>query len=193
MSETIEHARDGIEHAEHAAEHEGIGSARVIAVLVAALAAALAISELGEKSAMTSYLTSHIALSDDYAYYQEKHVRQTTVQTEEALLQSLPNATDPAIQARIKRAHEEQARLADNPKSGQGMKQLLEQAQAEQEKRDHAAHLAHHLEISVGGLQIAIVLASVAVVTRVNTLAWLGAALGAAMSVYALLLWTGAI
>ncbi len=193
MSETIEHAREGIEHADHAASHEGVSSARVIAVLIAILAAALAISELGEKSAMTAYLTSHIAVSDDYAYYQEKHVRQTTVQTEEALLLSLPNAADPAIQARIKGAREEQARLADSPKTGQGMKQLLEQADHERERRDHAAHLAHHLEISVGGLQIAIVLASVAVVTRVNALAWAGAALGAAMSVYALLLWTGAI
>ncbi|MEO8713509.1 MAG: DUF4337 family protein, partial [Acetobacteraceae bacterium] len=105
MSEAIEHAREGIEHAHHASEH-GDSSARWIAMLVAILAAALAISELGEKSSMTKYLTSHIALSDDYAYYQEKHVRQTTVQAEETLLLSLPNAADPAIQARIKAARE---------------------------------------------------------------------------------------
>lgn len=193
MSEAIEHAREGIEHAHHAAAHEGDGSARWIAVLVAVLAAALAISELGEKSSMTKYLTSHIALSDDYAYYQEKHVRQTTVQAEEILLQSLPNAGDPAIQARIKAARDEEARLADNPKTGQGMKQLQDQADREKETRDHAAHLAHQLEISVGGLQIAIVLASVSVVTRVRALAWAGAGLGAAMVAYGLLLWTGAI
>lgn len=192
MSETVEQAREGIEHAHHA-HAEGDHSARWIAVLVAVLAAALAISELGEKSWMTEFLTRHIALSDDYAYYQEKHVRLTTMQAEEATLLSLPDAASPAVQERVKASREEQARLQDNPKTGQGMKQLQEQADREKERRDHAAHLAHHLEISVGGLQIAIVLASVAVVTRVRALAWAGGALGAAMAVYAGLLWTGVI
>ena len=192
MSETVEQAREGIEHAHHA-HAEGDHSARWIAVLVAVLAAALAISELGEKSWMTEFLTRHIALSDDYAYYQEKHVRLTTMQAEEATLLSLPDAASPAVQERVKASREEQARLQDNPKTGQGMKQLQEQADREKEARDHAAHLAHQLEISVGGLQIAIVLASVAVVTRVRALAWIGAALGAAMAAYAGLLWTGVI
>jgi Domain of unknown function (DUF4337) len=192
MSETVEQAREGIEHAHHA-HAEGDHSARWIAVLVAVLAAALAISELGEKSWMTEFLTRHIALSDDYAYYQEKHVRLTTMQAEEATLLSLPDAASPAVQERVKASREEQARLQDNPKTGQGMKQLQEQADREKERRDHAAHLAHHLEISVGGLQIAIVLASVAVVTRVRALAWAGGALGAAMAVYAGLLWTGVV
>ena len=192
MSETVEQAREGIEHAHHA-HAEGDHSARWIAVLVAVLAAALAISELGEKSWMTEFLTRHIALSDDYAYYQEKHVRLTTMQAEEATLLSLPDAASPAVQERVKASREEQARLQDNPKTGQGMKQLQEQADREKERRDHAAHLAHHLEISVGGLQIAIVLASVAVVTRVRALAWAGGALGAAMAAYAGLLWTGVI
>jgi uncharacterized protein DUF4337 len=192
MSETIEHARESIEHAHHA-HAEGDGSARWIAVLVAALAAALAICELGEKSSMTAFLANHIALSDDYAYYQEKHVRLTTQQAEEALLLSLPDAASPAVQERVKASRQEQARLQDNPKTGQGMKQLQEQAERDKEARDHAAHRAHSLEISVGGLQIAIVLASVSVVTRVRALAWCGGALGAAMVIYAGLLWTGVI
>ncbi len=192
MSGTIEHAREGIEQAERAHIHEGDTSARWIAVLVAILAAALAISELGEKSSFTTYMTRHIALSDDYAYYQEKHVRLTTLQTEEALLASLPNSAEAAIQARIKAARQEQARLQDSP-DGQGMKQLQEQAAEDKEVRNHASHLAHQLEVVVGGLQIAIVLASVAVVTRVSTLAWGGAGIGVAMVVYGLLLWTGAI
>ncbi len=198
MSETIEHAREGIEHAEHAHAHEGDRSARWIAMLVAVLAAALAIADLGEKSSTTTYLTRHIALSDDYAYYQEKHVRLTTLQSEEVVLLSLPNAADPAIQARIKASRQEQARLADSPRTGdaqggQGMKQLQEQANKDKEIRDHASHLAHQLEISVGGLQIAIVLASVSVVTRVRSLAWGGAVLGMAMAAYGLLVWTGRI
>jgi hypothetical protein len=190
MSDTIEHAKEGIEQAHHARAHEGYESARLIAVLVAALAAALAISDLGEKASTTAYLTRHIALSDDYAFYQEKHVRVTVLQTQEAVLMSLPAAAEPAVQARIKAVRSEQARLLDSPGS-QGMKQLLEQAAQDKEARDHASHRAHHLEIVVGGLQIAIVLASVAVVTRVNALAWGGAALGVAVIAYGLLVWNG--
>ncbi len=197
MSETIEQAREGIERAHHAHAHEGDESARWIAVLVAVLAALLAISDLGEKSSTTTYLTRHIALSDDYAYYQEKHVRLTTMQSEEAVLLSLPNAADPAIQNRVRQSHEEQARLQDSPGSqgaaSQGMKQLMEKATQDKEVRDHAAHLAHQLETVVGGLQLAIVLASVSVVTRVRALAWGGAVLGLAGTVYGLLLWTGGV
>lgn len=193
MGDTIDHAREGIEHAEHAHAHEEGSAARWIAVLIAVLAAALAIFELGEKSFMTEYLTRHIALSDDYAYYQEKHVRLTLQQTTEAVLQSLPNATDPAIEARIAAARQEQARLQDNPQTGQGMKQLDQQATKDKEARDHAAHLTHRLETVVGGLQIAIVLASASVVTRVRAVAWASGALGAAMVIYGALLWTGAV
>ncbi len=193
MSEVVEQAQEGIERAHHAHVHEGDSSARWIAVLVAVLAAALAIAELGEKSQQTEYLTRHIAVSDGYAYYQEKHVRQTLMQAEEGVLQSLPNATDPAVKARIAAARQEAARLEDNAQSGQGMRQLLEHAQREEHARDHAFHLTHKLELVVGGLQIAIVLASVSVVTRVRTLAWGGAGLGAAMIAYGLLVWGGAI
>lgn len=192
MSDTIEHAREGIERAHHAHVHDDDQSARWIAVLVAALAAMLAISDLGEKASTTTYLTRHIALSDDYAFYQEKHVRVTVLQSEEAVLMSLPAASEPAVQARIKAARKDQARLLDTPGS-QGMKQLLEKAAVDKEARDHASHRAHHLEIVVSGLQIAIVLASVAVVTRVNALAWGGAALGVAVAAYGLLVWNGIV
>jgi hypothetical protein len=193
MSDTLEQAQEGIERAHHAHQHEGDRAARWIAVLIAVLAAALAITELGEKAEQTEYLTRHIAVSDDYAYYQEKHVRQTALQAEAGVLESLPNAADPAIQARIKSAEDEAARLQDSPRTGQGMTQVLARAQKEERGRDHAFHLSHELEWVVGALQIAIVLASVAVVTRVRWLAWAAAGLGGVMSAYGLLIWSGAI
>ena len=52
-------------------------SARRIAVLIAVLAAALALAEMGEKGAQNAYLTHHIAVSDDWAFYQAKNVRAT--------------------------------------------------------------------------------------------------------------------
>ena len=65
MSETIENAREGLHHAQHEPGGHTDGSARKVAVLIAVLAAALALAEMGEKGAQNEYLTHHIALSDD--------------------------------------------------------------------------------------------------------------------------------
>jgi uncharacterized protein DUF4337 len=169
MSETIEPAQEGLHHAHHASAHSD-SLARRIAVVIAALAAALALAEMGEKGAQNSYLTHHIAVSDDWAFYQAKSARATTWAAEAGMLANLPNAADPGPQAEIKRAKENEARLRDEPQ-GDGMKQLAERAQAGQAQRDEAFHRYHEFELVVGALQIAIVLASVAVVTRIVALA----------------------
>jgi predicted metal-dependent hydrolase len=183
MSESIEHAKEGLEHAHHAAEHGGDHSARWIAVLIAVLAAALALAEMQEKGAQNLYLTEHVALSDDWAFYQAKNLRASIRESEASLLASLPNATDPAVQGRIKAAHDDEARLRDDPKGGNGMKQLTAHAKERQERRDHAFHDYHHFELLVGALQIAIVLASVSVIARARFLTLSAAVIGAVAAV----------
>jgi Domain of unknown function (DUF4337) len=186
MSETIETAREGMHHAHH---HEnGLHvdtTARRIAVLIAVLAAALALAEMGEKGAQNAYLTHHIAASDDWAFYQAKSARATTLAVEAAILASLPNAADPAPQAEIGRAKETEARLRDEPQ-GDGMKQLAERAKGREAAREEAFHRYHAYELVVGALQIAIVLASVAVVTRILALAIGAGALGAIAAAFGL-------
>ena len=192
MSDTIDHAKEGIEHAHHAADH-GDGSARRIAVLIAALAAALALSEMATKSAQNEYMARHIAASDDWAFYQAKDVRAALRDAEASILGSLPGATDPALQARVKATRDTETHLRDDPAAGNGMKQLAEKAHEEEAKRDHALHRYHQFELVVGGLQIAIVLASVSVVTRVKTIAWVAAGLGTLAGAYGLLVHTGIV
>ncbi len=186
MSETIEHAKEGIEEA----HHHGDSRARRIAVLIAVLAAGLALADMNEKSAQNQYLTHHIALSDDWGFFQAKNVRATVRAAEATVLESLP--PDPAIAGRVKAARDEEARLRDDPAKGDGMKQLTERAQIQTEMRDHAFHRYHQYEIVVGGLQIAIVLASVSVVTRMVALAYAGGVLGALAGIYGLLIGGGA-
>ncbi len=170
MSETIEHAREGMEHAQHEAGVHSDTVPRRIAVLIAVLAAALALAEMGEKAAQNTYLTHHIALSDDWAFFQAKNARAATWAAEAGILANLPNAADAGPQAEIKRARESEARLRDEP-GGEGMKQLAERATAHQTAREEAFHRYHEMELVVGALQISIVLASVAVVTRILALA----------------------
>ena len=185
MSDTVELANQGIEHAHHEVEHAAPHNdrrARRIAVLIAALAAALAISEMGEKSAQNDYLTRHIALSDDWNFYQAKHSRAVMLGATADVLASLPPSA--ATDQRIASLRAAAARYENDPKGGEGAKQLLAKAQVQTEARDHAFHRYHQFEWVVGALQIAIVLASVAVVTRVIALA-VGAALLGGLGVVA--------
>src|SRR6185312_568302 len=94
VSEHIERAHETIHEAHHA-HTQGDHSARNVGVLVSILAAALALAEVGEKSAQNEYLTRHIAVSDAWAFYQAKNLRGVVRGAEAELLESLPNAADP--------------------------------------------------------------------------------------------------
>lgn len=175
MSEAMEKAHETIhEHASHTDPW-----ARGVAVLVSILAAVLALTEIGGKQAQNAYLTHHIALSNDWAFYQAKNLRSVVRNSEADLLASLPNASDPTIQDRIKEAKEYAARMRDDPEGGEGMKQLAVAAQEQQTVRDEAEHRYHSYEYAVGALEIAIVLASVSVVTRIRALTFGAATIGA--------------
>lgn len=169
--------------------NHGDSSARRTAILIAVLAAALAIADLWEKSAQSAYLTHHIAVSDNWSFFQAKNVRATVRAVEATLLESLPST--PATLDRVKSAREQEARLRDDPQGGDGMKQLVEHAREQTELRDHAFHRYHQFEVVVGGLQIAIVLASVSIVTRFVLLAYGGGLLGAVAALYGLMVAIG--
>ena len=105
---------------------------------------------------------------------------------EAGILANLPNAADAGPQGEIARAKETEARMRDEPQDD-GMKQIAERAKAEELARDEAFHRHHEYELVVGALQIAIVLASVAVVTRVLALAVAAGIIGAVAAGFALL------
>jgi hypothetical protein len=179
----MERAHETIEH--HAAEHTDPW-ARGVAVLVSALAAVLALTEVGAKSAQTAYLTHHIAHSDEWAFYQAKNLRAVVRTSEADVLASLPNASDPAIQDRIKEAREYSARMHDDPAGGEGMKQLEVRAHEVEGQRDTAEHRYHLYEYAAGALEIAIVLASVSVVTRIRSMGFSAGVIGAAAAAVSL-------
>lgn len=185
--DTIEKAHEDIEHAHQV--HERDPAARWIAVIIAAMAASLAIAEIGEKAAQTAYVNHNIALSDDWGYYQAKNIRATMRLAEVEMLASLPNASDPGVQERVKAAQQEANRLRDDPKGGEGAKQLAERAQHQQEIRDHALHRNHQYEAVVGALQIAILITSVSLLVRARFLTAAAGLLGAGAIVFGLLVW----
>jgi len=177
LSEDLERAQHTMEGGGHAHLHSDT-SARRVAVLVAVIAAALALAQIGAKSAQNEYLTHHVAVSDDWAFYQAKNVRAVLREAEAELLESLPTASQPTVQAKITAAREYEARMRDDPKAGDGMAQLAAKAKQQEADRDHAFQRYHAFELVTGAFEIAIVLASVSVVTRVWTLAVAAGALG---------------
>jgi hypothetical protein len=176
MSETVERAHETIE--EHA--HHTDPWARNVAILISVLAAALAITEIGGNAAQNAYLAQHVELSNNWAFFQSKNVRAVVLESQADVLASLPNAQDPAIQARIQDSKTHAIRMRDDPKGGDGMKQLAAIAHDLEAERADSFHRYHKYEFSTGALQIAIVLASVSLVTRMRALTFGAAAIGAA-------------
>jgi hypothetical protein len=176
VSESLERAHETIEKR----GGHGESGSRGVALLISILAAVLALTEIGGKAAQNAYLTYHVSLSNDWAFFQAKNLRAVVRTSEADVLASLPNAQDPAIQARIKDAQAYNARMRDDPQGGEGMKQLQAKAEEKEHLRDQAEHRFHSYEYTVGALEIGIVLASVSVVTGMPVLAIGAAVIGAA-------------
>ena len=186
MNELVERAHEAVHEAGHGNGHGQVNWTRKVAILISCLAASLALTQIGEKQQQNLYLTHHIQVSDDWAFYQAKNLRSVVRTSEAAVLESLPNASDTAMQTRIKEARDYVARMRDDPKGGDGMKQMTEKARTHERERDHAFHLYHMFEYSAGALEIGIVLASVAVVTSMPALAIGAGVIGLAASVFSL-------
>jgi hypothetical protein len=182
----FEQAHEHLEHTahEHHAEH-GKGHARA-AIIIAIMAAALALTEFAGKDAQTEYLTNHIAASDTWAQYQAKSIRRTVLASEAEILEGLSSKPDSVLEKKIADARANADRMKSEP-GADGMDQLAEKAKEEEHLRDHAMHSGHILEIASGGLQIAIVLASISVVIELPALLMGSLALGIASAAYALM------
>jgi len=173
-----------MEHAEHA-EHASHGGNKKIALLISVLALFLAFSETLGKSAQTAAITDNVAANDLWAFYQAKHIRGTILRTGAEQMQiEADRATDPATKARLAKTAKDWVETAkrydDDPKGGEGRKQLMAKAQAAEHKRDVDMARYHNYEFASAAFQIGIVLASAEVITGMVILGWLSGALGIA-------------
>ena len=170
-----------MEHAEHA-EHAGRKN-KQIALLISVIALFLAFAETLGKAAQTEGLSLNIKASDTWNFFQAKTIRQTTLRTaaEEmtAGLAQAPN--DEARAAMTKQIEAWRAtvtRYESDPKEKDGRKELRQLAEHYEHERDTALARYHHYEIASAALQIGIVLASAAVITGMNVLAFAAGGLG---------------
>lgn len=153
-----------------------------IALLVAVLAALLAISELGGKSAQTHALADHIDASNLWSFFQAKTIRQTTLRTAadsvDATYKDGPQPMSAALKAQVEGWRKTAARYDSEPETGEGRKELSARAKAKEADRDKALAAYHMFEFGSASLQLGIVLAGAAALTGVMWLMLVSCGLG---------------
>src|SRR5215510_8309952 len=156
-------------------------SNKQIALLVAILAAFLAISEMGGKSAQTEVLTQHVEATNMWTFFQAKTMRQTLVRTaaEELEAQFKDAGNMPAaVKAQTEHWRGTAQRYESEPETNEGRKELMARAKAHESKREHARAAYHLFEYGSAAFQLAIVLAGAAALTSVMWLAAVAGGLG---------------
>ena len=86
--------------------------------------------------------------------------------------------TKEAIAQRVAAWRKTAERYDSEPETQEGRKELAARAKVAEKIRDRSLAAYHHFETASAALQIAIVLASAAIITSTMLLAWIGVGLG---------------
>ena len=157
---------------------------RRAALIIAILALFLALAEAGAKNAQHLSTEKNIKSSDLYNFYQAKKVRSTIFEAAAEMLESQrASLTDQKAQEALERQVVDfKAKVAqfekDPKKPEDSVDAILERANNAAEGRELANRRLEHYEFGSGLFQIAIVLASAAIITGIAALMWLSVALG---------------
>jgi hypothetical protein len=188
MPDQHHHIETGTEH-DHVAEHAH--GNRNSAILIAGLAALLAISETLGKAAQTDAVTLTIRESDSWNYYQAKTIRQTIIDSDNELI-SLFEA-GPARDALKEKWTRDSEHIRSDQNGQTGREELRRLAESYQHEAHRKLEAYHRFELGSAAFQIAIVLASAAIVTAAPALTYIaiiGGVIGLAMNGWgALTLW----
>jgi small-conductance mechanosensitive channel len=158
---------------------------QAVALIIAILALVLALAEAGAKNAQHRSTEHNIEASDLFNFYQAKKIRSTVAETAAAMLETQKSAV---AEPKAQEAFEKQiadfkatvARFEKDPKKPEdSLDAIQDRAKEAAEKRELANRRLEHYELGSGLAQIAIVLASAAIITGITALVWLGGALGA--------------
>jgi hypothetical protein len=159
---------------------------RLIAVYIAILAVALSICSVGGGNATKDATARNIEASNAWAFFQAKNIRRNDVRIAISDLElrlatepTLSDAAKTAIGDKLKQYREQEARLTSEPETGEGVKELMAKGKALETQRDRAMRKDPYFDYGQALLQIAIVLASVAIITGGSILLVLSAVLAA--------------
>jgi hypothetical protein len=155
-----------------------------VALVIAILALFLALAESGAKKAEHLSTEQNIEASDLFNFYQAKRVRSTVVETAaQSLEATAASVTDEKARAAVeKQIADWKAKVAnfekDTKNPDDSLERIQDRAKEAGEAREFSNHKLEHFEYASGALQIAIVLASAAIITTMPILAWIAGLLG---------------
>ncbi len=174
------------------AVEEAKGNKRV-ALLIAALALALALTEVAGDDAKTEAQIKNVESANLWAFFQAKTVRQTAVRGLSEMLPLLAprEGREAEVERVLERWGASVQRWESEPETGEGRRELTARAKAAEHERDEAIRMDGRYDTASALLQVGIVMASAAIITGTAVLVWAGAALGGAGAVLSVLTFFG--
>ena len=148
-----------------------------VALVISILALLLAIAEILGQKAQTQTLQSNIEASNLWSFFQAKTIRRTIADTaademDTMLVGVINEAQKKAMSDRIARFRSTAQRMESEPETKEGRKELMARALAAEKVRDKAGIKHYRFELASGSFQIAIVVASAAVITGIGAMLW---------------------
>ncbi len=157
-----------------------------IGVYIGVLAVVLALCTMGGGNAQKDASRANLDATNTWAFYQAKNARRAIYQVAldglELQLETNPPASETARAAIEKKRDDYKRRIASytvDKERGEGLEDLTKKAKTLEHERDVAASRDPYFDWGQALLQIAIVIASIALITGGNSMLGLSFALGA--------------
>ena len=158
---------------------------RWIGVYIGVLAVALSICAMGGGNAAKEANRKNIEATNTWAFFQAKNMRRHVLRLQadeyELLLAATPGLPDEVreqIRSRIASYQAQDKELTSNPANNEGLDELFHRGKALEAERDVAASRDPYFDFGQALLQIAIVLASVAIISGGSAILVASAILG---------------
>ncbi len=158
-----------------------------IGVYVGILATLLAICTMGGDNAAKDATRANIEASNMWSFFQAKNIRRSAYAVAaddlELIKRAIPGMPPEALAAfdkKIAAYRADVARYTSDKKSNEGLDELFVRAKAIEKERDIALRRDPYFDVAQALLQIAIVLASVALIAGTNVLLFFSVMLGIA-------------
>ncbi len=143
-----------------------------IGVYIGILAVFLAICSMGAGNAAQDAMLKNIEASNTWAFFQAKNARRQAVRLStdqlDIMLKATPGAPDDAkkiIQDKIAEYREQEKKLTSDPERKEGLDELFTKGKALEGARNESLKRGPYFDYGQALLQIAIVLASIAIIS----------------------------
>ena len=158
-------------HAPDAGENKQVGLG------IAVLALFLAVAEILGHKAQVATLQSNIEAANTWSFMQAKNIRKTVTevaadQMQIDLMTQGNEAAKKAMEAQIAKFRATAARMESDPEKKEGTKELFVKARELEATRDKYDKKHYRFGLASGSFQIAIVIASAALITGISLMLW---------------------